>query len=63
MNEHDILIEATNKLITLSLKKDWGNELLLKVPPVMWFGDSKCEKEKILTIGANPSRWEFLNQS
>jgi hypothetical protein len=63
MNEHEMLIEATIKLVTLSHKEDWSNELLFKAPPVMWFGDSKCEKEKILTIGANPSRWEFLNQS
>lgn len=63
MNEHDILIESIKKLISLHQIEDWDNELLLKAPPVLWFGNSKSQKKKILTIGANPSRWEFLNQS
>lgn len=58
----DILIEATLKNIYLSKIPDWDNELLSKAPPILWFGNSKSEKDKIVTIGANPSRWEFLDK-
>ncbi len=63
MNVDNILIEATRKLIDLNAIADWKNELLSKSPPVLWFGNSKSPKDKVLTIGANPSRWEFLDQS
>lgn len=63
MNEHEILIEATKKLIDINNSEDWKNELLSKAPPVLWFGNSNKNKEKVLTLGANPSRWEFLDQS
>ena len=63
MKEQDILCEATKKLITLSSTTGWNNELLSKALPVLWFGDSKSEKGKVLTMGANPSRWEFLDKS
>lgn len=43
--------------------EDWASELLAKAPPVLWFGNSKSEKPKVLTLGANPSRWEFLDES
>lgn len=61
--QNKLLIESTNKLITLVKIADWNNEILDKAPPVLWFGNSKSEKPKILTLGANPSRWEFLDQS
>ena len=57
-----LLIEATNKLISLSRIYEWNKELLEKAPPVLWFGNSNSGKDKILTFGANPSRWEFLKQ-
>jgi hypothetical protein len=63
MSINDILIESTKKLISLSTENDWINELLNNAPPVLWFGNSISEKPKILTLGANPSRWEFLNKS
>lgn len=62
MTIDDLLIEATKKLIQIDGIIDWQNELLSKAPPVLWFGNSKSEKPKILTMGANPSRWE-LNKS
>ncbi len=58
----DILISTTKKLILLDSIEDWNNELLSKAPPVLWFGNSKSSKEKIVTFGANPSRWEFLRR-
>jgi hypothetical protein len=58
----EILIEAAIKNIYLSKIPDWENELLAKAPPVLWFGNSKSDKDKIVTIWANPSRWEFLDQ-
>jgi hypothetical protein len=62
MSANNLLIESTRKLITLTNIQGWTNELLDKAPPVLWFGNSKSEKPKILTFGANPSRWEFLDQ-
>jgi hypothetical protein len=62
MSVNNILLEATAKLISLNEINEWQNELLSKAPPVLWFGNSKSEKEKILTVGANPSRWEFLDK-
>ncbi len=60
--KEQILIEATKKLISLREKEEWKNELLDKAPPVLWFGNLNSDKPKILTIGANPSRWEFLDR-
>lgn len=60
---HYLLIEATKKLIDISRKDEWKNELLSKAPPVLWFGNSNSKNKKIVTIGANPSRWEFLDKS
>lgn len=63
MFANNLLIESTRKLITLTNIQGWTNELMDKAPPVLWFGNSKSEKPKILTFGANPSRWEFLDKS
>lgn len=38
----------------------WATELLPFAPPVLWFGDLRSDLPKIVTIGANPSRREFL---
>jgi len=59
---HNLLTEATRKLMALSAIPDWEHELLDKAPPVLWFGDANSEKPKILSFGANPSRWEFLDE-
>lgn len=60
---NDLLIEATKKLIDISKIPAWKNEILLKAPPVVWFGDINSSKKKILTFGANPSREEFLKDN
>lgn len=59
---HDLLMEATRKLMAISAIPEWEHELLDKAPPVLWFGDAVSEKPKILSFGANPSRWEFLDE-
>ncbi|MDR0286112.1 MAG: hypothetical protein LBI03_00130, partial [Clostridiales bacterium] len=59
----DLLKESAAKLLELQSIADWQNELLLQAPPILWFGNSKSEKPKILTFGANPSRSEFLSKN
>ncbi len=59
---HQLLIAATQKLIELNDFPDWKNQLMRKAPPILWFGDSNASKSRILTVGANPSRWEFLQR-
>jgi hypothetical protein len=39
----------------------WKREVLLDSPPVLWFGNHKQDKI-IVTVGANPSRKEFLDE-
>lgn len=60
---YDLLVEATKKMIELSKEPDLKKELLTKAPPVLWFGDNLTAKNKIVTIGANPSREEFLSEN
>jgi hypothetical protein len=57
---HSLLIEATRKLIELHSERDWIDQLPTRCPPVLWFGNESSPKRKVLTIGANPSRKEFL---
>ena len=57
----ELLQKAINKQNELLLLKGWKDELLSLAPPVLWFGNSNNNKAKIITIGANPSRSEFLN--
>ena len=58
-----LLIEATKKLLSLRQHDDWAKELPRRAPPILWFGNARSQKPKILTIGANPSRWEYLDDS
>ncbi|RKQ32305.1 hypothetical protein [Oceanobacillus halophilus] len=58
---NNLLVEAVNKQLELQLLPGWRDELLLKAPPILWFGDCNTNKAKIITIGANPSREEFLD--
>lgn len=58
-----MLIDATRKLIELRDNPKWATQLPSRCPPVLWFGDATSSKPKILTIGANPSRKEFLSDS
>lgn len=60
---HALLIDATGKLIALRQSSDWARELPERCPPVIWFGDATSPKPKILTLGANPSRQEFLSDN
>lgn len=57
---HKILIESSEKLIESLSYDELKSELLYKAPPVLWFGNLESKKSKVLTIGANPSRKEFL---
>ena len=57
-----LLIEATKKLLSLRQHDDWAKELPRRAPPILWFGNARSQKPKILTIGANPSRWEYLDE-
>lgn len=64
MNNYlNLLEEATEKLIELSKTEEFKNELLTEAPPVLWFGDNSDTRKKIVTIGANPSREEFLSEN
>ncbi len=59
-----------NKLIRTAIEKQnellkdtaIEKELLYQALPIVWFGDSSSDKDKILTMGANPSRWEYLDK-
>lgn len=57
----ELLQKAINKQNELFLLNGWKDELLNLAPPVLWFGNNNNNKSKIITIGANPSRSEFLN--
>lgn len=64
MNKYLHLLEkALAKQNELLLDERWKNELLKLAPPVLWFGDMNNVKDKVVTIGANPSRSEFLNEN
>ena len=58
----NLLIEASQKQIELKQNPEFADELLSKAPPILWFGNNLTSKEKIVTIGANPSRQEFLSE-
>jgi hypothetical protein len=60
---HALLIEATQKLLDLSVRPNWVPQILARCPPVLWFGNATSTREKVLTLGANPSRSEFLTDS
>lgn len=58
--EKKILLLAVEKLLRLREIAEWQKELLPLAPPVLWFGDTTSDSPKVLTLGANPSRKEFL---
>ncbi len=60
---HSLLLEATEKLMGLHQEPEINRQLLSKAPPVLWFGNNVSPKDKIVTIGANPSREEFLSEN
>ena len=55
------LRKAVSKQIELTSSEDWKKQLFMHAPPILWFGNSNA-KRKILTIGANPSRWEVVKK-
>jgi hypothetical protein len=57
----DLLAEAIRKQFELCKDPFWAAEIPVLCPPVLWFGNHRKE-EIIVTVGANPSRWEFLDR-
>lgn len=62
-DEHTLLVDATQKLIELRSLPTWRNELPSRCPPILWFGNARSTKPIVVTIGANPSRQEYLADS
>ncbi len=60
---HPLLIAATQKLIELRRDCKWALQLPDRCPPVLWFGNAASPKPKVVTVGANPSRQEFLRDN
>jgi hypothetical protein len=60
---YNLLLETTSKLILLRQDAQWRKELPRRCPPILWFGNSNSSQPKIITIGANPSRQEYLRDS
>ena len=46
-----------------SAKGRLGEGVPHRCPPILWFGNARSPKPKVLTIGANPSCWEYLDDS
>ena len=62
MKKQRILIDAVEKLLALRKMTRWQKQTHPKCPPVCWFGDVNCDQDKVVTLGANPSRWEYFKQ-
>lgn len=60
---NSMLLDASRKLLKLHDDPTWSMELPKRCPPVLWFGNAVSPKPKVLTIGANPSRREFLTDT
>ena len=56
-----LLIQAVEKQLALREQNDWNIELPDRCPPILWFGDAASNKPIVLTVGANPSRREYLS--
>lgn len=59
-------INQQNALLSGASIRDWRKVLIPNgsngvVPPIVWFGDTKSEKPKVVTIGVNPSDREFCD--
>lgn len=57
----ELLKSALIKQRELREKDYWRNQIPGLSPPVLWFGDSN-KKAPLITVGANPSRREFLDR-
>lgn len=60
---HGLLQEAGCKLLELRQKAEWRAELPARCPPILWFGNASTAKPIVLTVGANPSRQEYLDET
>ncbi|WP_319421108.1 hypothetical protein [Pleurocapsa sp. FMAR1] len=58
-----LLIHAVKKQIKLREQDEWKKELPERCPPILWFGNAETKKPIILTVAANPSRKEYLNET
>lgn len=58
-----LLIHAVEKQIELLKQNEWKKEIPERCPPILWFGNAETKKHIILTVGANPSRSEYLIDS
>jgi hypothetical protein len=58
-----LLICAVQKQLELRKQDKWKKELPDRCPAILWFGDAESKKPIILTVGANPSRAEYLSDS
>lgn len=59
----ELILDATSKLVELRRLPEWRRQLPERCTPVPWFGHAKSPKRRVLTLGANPSRREFLDAS
>jgi len=59
----ELLRESIEKQVDLRQKTGWNQEIPKRCPPVLWFGDSTAESPFVLTVGANPSREEYLEDT
>lgn len=59
----ELLRESIEKQVHLRKKPGWEEEIPERCPPILWFGDSTGESPFVLTVGANPSREEYLEDT
>lgn len=57
-----LINDIVKKQTLLGIDAAWQN-ILMDVPPVLWFGNMESDKPKIVTIGANPSNREFYSKT
>jgi GMP synthase-like glutamine amidotransferase len=57
-----LLRHCIAKQIDLRKNKVWEKQIPPRCPPILCFGDSQAEKPLVATVGANPSRKEYLRQ-
>lgn len=55
-----LINSAIRKQQLLKSNVAWKS-ILMNVPPILWFGNMNSDKQKIVTIGANPSNREFFS--
>jgi len=58
----NILNKAILKQLELLSLDTWKEELIHHAQPILWFGNILSKKNRVLTIAANPSRWEVLHK-